>query len=383
MKGLKLKLYHWVHSTGLVADWLYAGAHQLRSRTLRRRNRSAANAGFPVAELSKFHHEPRRVIDLNVGITNICNARCNFCAYPRVVDGKTLQTGVMPLATFKKAVDQFAQNGGHYLDLTPVVGDPLVDPEVFEKVRYATLEAKLGYVGFYTNAILLNHKDNYRRLIDSGIHFVSISTQGTDRELYKKVYGVDKYDQVISGIQNLLEYNRSKGEPVRVVIEFRNAQKPSEIIRSADYQQKIKPYFSEKVRVNFTIDYDNWGGRIEGKDMLGVQKLRVAPEPVNLPCQRLFAYSVRHDGSVRLCACRLLKSDFDDLIVGNLHQTSFTDVIRGERAWNIIEGFFEGKRPEVCRGCTMYKPVTPEWLAQRQLENKQGLSGDFLPRQTT
>lgn len=383
MKGLKLKLYHWIHSHGPVADWLYAGAHLLRRHWLRHRNRSAANAGFSVVELHQFHHEPRRVIDLNVGITNICNARCNFCAYPRVVDGKTLQTGVMPLATFKKAVDEFAANGGHYLDLTPVVGDPLVDPEVFEKVRYATQEAKLGYVGFYTNGILLNHKDNFRRLIDSGIHFISISTQGTDRELYKKVYGVDKYEAVISGINNLLEYNRSQGEPVRIIIEFRNAQKPSEIIRSADYQTKIRPYFSEKMRVNFTIDYDNWGGRIEAKDMLGVMKLREAPPAVNLPCQRLFAYSVRHDGSVRLCACRLLKSDFDDLVVGNLHQSSLTDVVRGERAWSVIEGFFEGKRPEVCQGCTMYKPVTPQWLADRKHENETGLPDVLMPRQTT
>ena len=383
MKGLKLKLYHWVHGNGLVADWLYASAHQFRRRWLRYRNRRAANAEFSVVELHKFHHEPRRVIDLNLGITNICNARCNFCAYPRVVDGKTLQTGVMPLATFKQAVDEFAQNGGHYLDLTPVVGDPLVDPEVFEKVCYATQEAKLGYVGFYTNGILLNHKDNFRRLIDSGLHFISISTQGTDRELYKKVYGVDKYEAVISGINNLLEYNRSQGEPVRIIIEFRNAQKPSEIIRSADYQKKIRPYFSAKMRVNFTIDYDNWGGRIEAKDMLGVQKLRAAPPAVNLPCQRLFAYSVRHDGSVRLCACRLLKSDFDDLVVGNLHQSSLTDVVRGERAWSVIEGFFEGKRPEVCQECTMYKPVTPQWLADRKRENETGLTDAMMPRNTT
>lgn len=383
MKGLSVKIYQWVHGNGFVADRLYTAAHYVRRYWLRYRNWSAARASFSVVELRNFHKQPRRVIDLNVGITNICNARCSFCAYPRVVDGKTLQTGVMPLATFKQAVDEFAKNGGHYLDLTPVVGDPLVDPEVFEKVRYATQEAKLGFVGFYTNGILLNHKQNFQRLVDSGLHFISISTQGTDRELYRKVYGVDKYDAVISGLQNLLEYNRSKGEPVRIVIEFRNAQKPSEIIRSKDYQEKIRPYFSGKMRVNFTIDYDNWGGRIVEQDMQGAMKLRQAAPAVKLPCQRLFAYSVRHDGSVRLCACRLLTNDLDDLVVGNLHQSSLTEVIRGDRAWNIVEGFFDGKRPEVCKGCTMYKPVTPDWLAQRKRENEVGLQGEFLPRQTT
>jgi hypothetical protein len=39
-----------------------------------------------------------------------------------------------------------------------------------------------------------------------------------------------------SGVRNLMEYNRSKNEPARIVVRFRNYEKPSAIIRSPDFK---------------------------------------------------------------------------------------------------------------------------------------------------
>ena len=101
-----------------------------------------------------------------------------------------------------------------------------------------------------TNAILLDKNDNYRQLIDRGIREIYISIQGTSKAMYEQVYGVNHFDEAMSGIRHLLEYNRSRGEPIKIGIRFRKAEKPSEIIRSLEFKQYLKPYFSEKVRVN-------------------------------------------------------------------------------------------------------------------------------------
>ena len=172
-------------------------------------------------------------------VTNICNAKCSFCAYPKVVANKTLPTGVMPFDTFKKLVDEWAAVNGQNLDLTPVVGDPLVDPGLLDKVDYAINQARIKNVMLTTNAILLNRNDAYKRLIDLGIAAVFISTQGASKEAYEKVYGVKHYDEAMSGIRNLLEYNHAKGEPAQIVIRFRNAEKPSQIIGSKDFIEHI------------------------------------------------------------------------------------------------------------------------------------------------
>jgi MoaA/NifB/PqqE/SkfB family radical SAM enzyme len=53
------------------------------------------------------------------------------------------------------------------------------------------------------------------------------------------------------------------------------------------------------------------------------------------------------------------------LVVGNIQKKSLGKISRSEEAWNIIKGFYSGKRPETCVGCSFYKPIDREWLQQR------------------
>jgi len=358
------QFYHAVHTNGLLADLVYSAAFYLNR--VRRHFQYRSSNQVTVEELWR-HRELQASGVLSTGVTNICNAKCSFCAYPKVVANKTLQTGVMSLEVFQRAVDEWAALGGQSIDLTPVVGDPLVDPGLLDKLDYAVKVARIKRVCLTTNAILLDKNDNYRQLIDRGVAEVYISTQGASKEMYEQVYGVKQYDEVMSGVRNLMEYNRSKGEPARIAVRFRNAEKPSQIIRSPDFQTQIKPFLSQRVRVNFTVDFDNWGGTILPSDMKGSMKMRQLPARLDLPCQALFTFAVRHDGSVRLCGCRLTKNDFDDLVVGNIKDNSLQDIAKSERAWKIIKGFYAGQRPETCLGCTLYQPINRRWLQQRAL----------------
>jgi radical SAM protein with 4Fe4S-binding SPASM domain len=358
------RLYHFVHTNGVAADVVYWGAYYVENFWRGIKYKRISRHTITPEELWAHRHlEPSST--LVTGVTNICNAKCTFCAYPKVVANKTLQTGIMPFDVFKKAVDEWAAVGGQSLDLTPVVGDPLVDPGLLEKIDYAVNHAHIKDVVLTTNAILINKNDTYKRLIDLGIGGVYISTQGASREVYEKIYGVKHYDDAMSGIRNLMEYNRSKGEPARIVVRFRNHEKPSQIIRSPDFKKNIQPYLSERVRINFTVDYDNWGGTIQPGDLSGSMRMRKLPPPLKVPCKNLFNFAVRHDGKVRLCACRLTRSDLDDLVVGNILEKSIAEISKSDQAWNVIKGFYAGKRPETCLECTFYQPIDRPWLEQR------------------
>jgi radical SAM protein with 4Fe4S-binding SPASM domain len=358
------RVYSAVHANGLAADATYWAAFHVQNFFRRFQYWRLSKRPVTPEELFEHRHlEPSTTLMANV--TNICNAKCSFCAYPKVVANKTLPTGVMPFDTFKKLVDEWSAINGQNLDLTPVVGDPLVDPGLLDKVDYAINHARIKNVMLTTNAILLNRNDAYKRLIDLGIAAVFISTQGASKEAYEKVYGVNHYDEAMSGIRNLLEYNRAKGEPARIVIRFRNAEKPSQIIGSKDFIEHIKPYLSERVRINFTVDFDNWGGTILPGDMQGTMRLRKLPQKINVPCAGLFGFAVRHDGNVRLCGCRLTRSDLDDMVVGNIREKSLQEISKSDQTWNIIKGFYEGKRPETCHGCTLYQPINRQWLEHR------------------
>jgi MoaA/NifB/PqqE/SkfB family radical SAM enzyme len=373
VRSLSWRVYHAVHTSGLLADAVYAGAYRFNQFRRRFQFKKLTKNHVTYEELFQHRHvEPTAT--LMTGVTNICNAKCVFCAYPKVVANKTLQTGVMPFETFKKAVDEWAALGGQNIDLTPVVGDPLVDPGVLDKIRYAIQKAGVKNVYLTTNAILINRNDTYKKLIDLGVAGIFISTQGTDKAMYEKVYGVEKFEDMISGVRNLMRYNKEKGEPTHIVVRFRNAEKPSQIVRSQVFKEYIKPYLSEKVRVNFTVDFDNWGGTILAEELPGNMKMRKLPERLDVPCKGLFGFSMRHDGNVRLCGCRLTKTDMDDLVVGNIKEHTLQEISQSEKAWKIIKGFYSGVRPETCVGCTMYQPIDQKWLQHR------AKSGDATPK---
>ncbi len=357
-------IYHAFHTHGLAANALYAAAYPVRELWSRFHSWRAEASPVRMEQVKECRHI-LATGGMILGVTSVCNAKCVFCAYPRVVQNKALQAGVMPFDLFKKAVDEWAGLGGRSIDLTHTVGDPLIDPGLLDKIEYARHQAGISFVSLTTNGILLDRDRTYEGLVDLGVTAVAISTQGTDREVYRQVYGVDQYREVISGVHHLLEYNRSRGEPVAITIRFRNAQRPSEIIRSEDFQQRIKPYLSGQVRCNFTVDYDNWGGIITEHDMAGVMRLRKLPAKVNLPCVALFGFLIRHDGSVRLCGCRFKRTDMDDLVVGNIRRQSLLEISTSDRAWKVISGFFSGVRPESCVGCTVYRPVNKAWYRER------------------
>ena len=377
MNRFKRSIYQMVHSHGWLADIVYRVAYPVKDVQMRLRNWRAKRDNIQAEELYEYRHFAA-CSDLIVGVTNVCNARCVFCAYPRAMDSKDLKGGVMPFILFKKIVDEWKSLGGSRIDLTHTVGDPLIDPGLVEKINYAILQAGIKKVSFTTNGILLNKNDNYRRLIDAGVNEIYISTEGTNREMYEKVYGVKHYDDMLSGVGNLLEYNRSKGEPTSITIRFRNAQKPSEIIGSKDFLRVIKPYFSDKVRCNFTVEFDNLGGLIKDQDLLGQMRLRHMHNNLDIPCCALFGFMVRYDGSVRLCGCRFKRTDMDDMVIGNIREQSLLDISKKSEAWEIIKGFYSGKRPETCGGCSLYHPVNRKCLDNRKTVEKLHLGNQRL-----
>lgn len=295
-------------------------------------------------------------------VASTCNARCVFCAYRKIENQPYYRHGVMNFDVFKKAIDQFVDMGGNDIGLTPVVGDPLLDPNLMEKIKYAKEIGRIKKIYFYSNGILLYKDDIYKKLIDSGINNIEISTQGCDSGLFEKVYGVSLYNQFISGLNSLLEYNRSKGEPVSISINFRPAQKPSDILKSPDFINKIKPFLSKKVVYTFMIDYDNWGDSVGKKDLIGVMKLKRKPLIKKVPCSRIFDAIVLFDGSIRLCAARINKTQFDDMVIGNINEDNLKNIFFSDKATDIRRKFTESKYSNACVGCSLYVPASKSRL---------------------
>ena len=97
---------------------------------------------------------------------------------------------------FEKALaDYVALTAGpeeRHVNFTPLVGEPLVDPKIIQRVGRA--KAIGADVTFFTNGILLNRID-IKGLLDTEVDRIFISTAPFDRESHELLYRTRaKYD---------------------------------------------------------------------------------------------------------------------------------------------------------------------------------------------
>ena len=294
--------------------------------------------------------------NLSVEVTNICNANCVFCAYQfqsRWRRGR----GVIDHADFETAINTHAENGGTVVDLTPIVGDPLIDPGIVGKVRYITRRG-LDVV-FFTNGILLNRVD-LPDLLRSGLRSIAISTAPLDRNLFEEIYRSDGYEELLSGLVRLLTLRNELCAKFRVGLAFRSPLGFSATLGLPDFRSAVWPLLNAEERAGIVVlnGFDDWAGQITRQDLLPGMRLHVPPRLKRRPCRWTFVPYVAWDGLVRACGCRFRPSPQgdDELVVGDLKDAPLTEIWLGDRVRALRRRFPAGDLPFVCQRCPVYDP---------------------------
>lgn len=292
----------------------------------------------------KAHHLATQYLPfLTIELTNICNANCIFCGYQFQERTK----GFMEMELYQKLIKDYREIGGFGIGFTPIVGDPLIDPKLLERIAYAR-NAGIEQIYFFTNGILLDTV-GIDALLHSGVTGISISTTGFDEEMYKRVYRSSKYKRVFRNVTSLLSRNRELGNPVEIQICIRADQVASKWSQTDDF--KAIQALTNNIQINHT--FDNWGGKITETMLPGNMVLRPIPRKTG-PCIMLYnTLMILHDGSAIACGCRNLNND-SGLYIGNVQETTLIELWRSTRLAEIRAGFREGRFPEACVDCSLY-----------------------------
>jgi len=302
---------------------------------------------------------------LFIETTNICNANCVFCAYQyqsRFRPGK----GVMKDEIFEKALRDYHNMGEgevrrKEVDFTPLVGEPLVDPNIIGRARRAK---EMGFrVTFFTNGILLNRID-LESLLATGVDCIVVSTSPFDRESHERIFRTHgKYDDLCEGVQRLLVLRNQRNSATKVKILFRAHISLKRIVKQPDFQRMILPHLRPKeVKALYAQvgSFDTWGGQIKQSDLPDGMRIAQAPRQKYRPCQWTFSLQVMYDGRVRACSCRftgLEHQEEDGLFVGDIQQQTLKEIWQGAAIRDLRRRFGRGELPRVCRACTMYRSV--------------------------
>lgn len=253
---------------------------------------------------------------------------------------------------FKKAILDFVKMGGGDIGFTPVVGDPLIDTQLFERIKFCRSFPNIKKIGFYTNGILLA-KINIEDLFNCGVNNITVSIGGLDPESYKQIYGVDKFNDVQGGLIELLQMNKKLSSPIKISIDLRGGESLQKINKSVFFKEisKLTPH------INYQYNYYSWGGLIKQSDLSGYMKLIPLREKKR-PCSMFYADgpTVLWDGKVTVCGCRELNGN-SELILGNISEFSLGELWHSEKLKQLRSGFQKGKVPDLCRSCSAYNSV--------------------------
>lgn len=298
----------------------------------------------------------RRVMETNfthfgLEISNACNANCSFCAY-RFMNRRV---AILPQNLAEKTLDQYDEMGGGTLSLTPVVGDPLVDKNLLEKIKHARSKTNIKDIFLYTNALYFDRYD-IREFLQSGVTRISISTFFGSKELYRKYYGVNGYERSFRNIKALAIENENQGFPVQIQLHLR-VEKPEETWKATDEYKEIEALLG-KENISWLEVYENWSGMITQEDLPSgcqLSEQKTISDKIKQPCFEVYRrMHVLANGDVGVCSCRDIDAEIN---VGNVSEKSLPEIWSGKKLKALRSDWSNGKLPEVCKSCDRYVPV--------------------------
>lgn len=308
--------------------------HRIKDYSIRKRMAADKNC---LDHLSKIL--PR----VSLEPTNVCSASCSFCGYKFLKRKK----GVMGSDLFQALVDDIIQIGSSELKLTPIVGDPLCDRDILTKIEYASSKKRFSTISMTTNLINLNLFD-LDRFVNSGVNEMTVSTCIANAEMFRKNFGVDAYEKVITNLKNLITANNKFGRPINISIALRNNKPARSTLRSPEFKELV----AMGAKISFLWDeYDNWLGLIKIEDLPNGNSYR-AVHSRTAPCSQLYAgFIIGYDGTINICRCRDLNME---LSVGIYPDVSLREAWEGSRIKKYRENWQKGYLPQICRNCLQY-----------------------------
>ncbi|RDV26957.1 radical SAM/SPASM domain-containing protein [Lysinibacillus capsici] len=275
-----------------------------------------------------------------IEITSVCNLACSFC--PPTARAK----GLIKVEQFNKILDEIRPHTKYiYLH---VKGEPLLHPRIDQLLDAAHVK---GFkVNITTNGTLIK-KNREKILGKPALRQINFSLHSFDG--HEGSENREKYlEDILDFVRDSREYNtiisyrlwNLQQDHVSDVAARRNRE-TLEILENEyhlDYriEEKVEPGKGVKIAPHVYLNQDHefrWPSLLEPEDE-----------------GKGFCHALRSqaailvDGTVVPCCL-----DGEGVInLGNVHEKSFSDIVEGERANKIVEGFSRREAvEELCRKC--------------------------------
>ncbi len=306
-------------------------------------------------DLHKLYTQSRNIIQYKFGglksfrpsviwleLTNFCNIKCKMCPHGNGL--MTRKKGMMDPSLLEKIIDEV--KGWHPTIKLFHMGESLLHPQFGSMLKYVSDAKCPSFLN--TNATLLN-EEKARIILDSGLDYLSLSFDGSKKEVYEKMRVGSDFDNTLKNIINFLEMKKKGGYEKPFVI--------LEMIRMEDTEKDISNFLSkfndfpvDKIRIK---KLNNWAGKL---DVKGEFKKVYS----DMSCIHPWSFSVvLWDGRVVPC-CRDFNGDY---VLGDVTKERLIDIWnRSAKMRKLRQGLSTRrgyKGMDLCRDCS---EIYTNWL---------------------
>jgi radical SAM protein with 4Fe4S-binding SPASM domain len=316
---------------------------RIEPKDLRCKNRQALQDVIPLPAPFVVYIEP----------SNLCNFRCQFCptADKELLKKVGRPRGSMNLDLFKKIVNDIREFGTRLKLLSLYKdGEPLVNRQFPEMVRYAREAGISDRIWTKTNGSLLNPELN-ERIVDAGIDMICISVEGVSRGAYRAIADVDiNYEAFRDNLRDLYERRRD----CEIYIKIADSGLRQEEIDK--FYEDFGP-FATKIAVEKLMgwSYSEMKDFTLGTNPTTYDGLPLTPKEVC--AYPFYVMAVNFNGTVSLCG-----NDWShNTVVGDASRESLRSIWEGDRLFEFRKMMLEGRRKEnkACGNC-YYLQIVPD-----------------------
>ncbi len=307
------------------------------------------------------------LLALPVSIQIETTTRCNlFC--PHCISSEWDRRGMdMSIPDFKRIVNQFPC----LIDINlQGIGEPLLNPNLFEMVRYCKKKGVMVY--FTTNGTIMR-PSIAKDIVSSGVDSLAFSIDGATEKTFGESKRGAEFHKVIDNIKLLLYARGQKSKP-KVFFHFvatrKNIQELGKIIDLAaevgvdgvDVETITfwgkDGFLSSFSHISIISDPEDEmqrcidAARVKARARGLFFYCRGISKRVVHQCRQVFrSCFISVDGFVLLC------SDYPDprdcgAAVGNLLEQPFDAIWNNDAYRSVRKAWYDGVTPEFCRTCT-------------------------------
>ena len=205
----------------------------------------------------------RYPLNIQIQTVSACNGECVFCPYQGSWHNKN--PGKMSWATYIKIIQDLRaykiRKFSPYLE-----NEPLLDPSIFEKIRYALRILNPQWVELSTNLSMLNNRklEEIRKTFSEIPHEIWISFHGVDKVSYENIMGLN-FEKSLENVMRLVELSQSV--PLNLIIRGSGLPKEDGLdmksrFEEAEYHSfwdKMLSKFKNKPKISFFRYHDRAG----------------------------------------------------------------------------------------------------------------------------